>query len=625
MTEPNTNNLESLDATSPARASGPARAHPRRTESTQVETLNSVNHTVDNLGGATEADVSATEPAVDPAAVLLSLAWLGELTLDHVRRLHFPERREPTVRRLLARLKQHDPPLIQLRRRAARVSAGAGQRTATRTQEPVTRPLPGVWSLTPGGHELVRKHAQYPLKDTKAQYQARAVGNRRKQLLEHDLLLADLVVKMIELTRPCLSGIYVGHELRLDPDSPRPLMDGLIVLHFDGALILPGSVPWTKDLATPHERQVRCAIEIDRGTEPIATIAAKAHAYRNVFTNERWYAWWETRYGQRPVILWVVPDEARLQAVWHNWAQTWPEGWFTIATVADVTANCWHWYEQGRTTQRGLFANLGRTLARPVPTEPATLVTGFSTAATSGVLPAQPEPAARPAGVMSATVTPEVQPSVATPVPGIVIPPARPERIIEMPRPEEYGLMPTTRSRRTAILWWLWAALGWTLALTGLPLMTIWRLVTRWPNVTVGLSIAALVLAIGMQVEQIDAFRTIRWPAWPSYSTPPDATMLPLPQIAPIVEATPTPICTTARVKKTVITRLGKQVDVQWLNVRSTPSLEAQVVAVISAGSEVVRLEEAQDANGKRWAHVHASNGTQGWVSAAYLENNCLE
>jgi Replication-relaxation/Bacterial SH3 domain len=621
MTEPNTNNLESLDATSPARAPGPAPAHPRTTESTQVETLNSVNHTVNNLGGATEADISATEPAVDPASVLLSLSWLGELTLNHIRRLHFPERQEPTVRRLLTRLKQHDPPLIQLRRRAVRVSAEAENGRAAHIQEPVTRPLPGVWSLTPSGHELVRRHAQYPLKDAKAQYQARAVGQRRKQILEHDLLLVDLVVKMIEVTRQWLSGIYVGHDLRLDPESPRPVMDGLIVLHFEEGPLPPGSVPWTKDRATPHERQARCAVEIDRGTEPIATIAAKAQAYQSVFTNERWYAWWQARYAQRPVILWVVPDEARLEAVRQTWMQAWPDGRFMIATVQGVAEDRWLRYDQGRTSQRGLFANLARTQA--LPTAPAALVARFSTAATSGGLSAPPSPAAYPADAAPASVTPEVRPSMAAPAPLIVIPMAQPERIIEMPRPEEYQLLPMKRGQRAVPLRWLCATLQWTLALAGLASMAACRLVIRWPNVTVGLSIATLMLALGIQMYQTHTFEMISWPVWPSYPALADKPMVPLTSVVPILEATPGAVCTTARVRTNVTTRAGKPLDVQWLNVRSKPSLDAQIVTVVSAGSVLVRLENRQDQSGMAWTRVQTSEGRQGWASAAYLETIC--
>lgn len=53
--------------------------------------------------------------------------------------------------------------------------------------------------------------------------------------------------------RSKLSGFFVAHELRLDPQEKRPICDALVVMQF-GTFDLPNIVPWSSDPAIEDER-----------------------------------------------------------------------------------------------------------------------------------------------------------------------------------------------------------------------------------------------------------------------------------------------------------------------------------------------------------------------------------
>jgi hypothetical protein len=112
--------------------------------------------------------------------------------------------------------------------------------------------------------------------------------------------VAEAIVCLIEIGRRSkLSGLFVAHELRLDPQEKRPVCDALVVMQF-GTFDLPNLVPWSSDPAIEDESRFRFAIGADNDTEPLGVIAGKAHAYRKLAEDDAWAAWWTRQEGPLP-------------------------------------------------------------------------------------------------------------------------------------------------------------------------------------------------------------------------------------------------------------------------------------------------------------------------------------
>jgi hypothetical protein len=143
----------------------------------------------------------------------------------------------------------------------------------------------------------------------------RSIGLRTPQLLAHDRLVVETLTRMIELARPAgLSGVYVEREALLNPPSPKPRMDAVIVIRLDHRHPAPAAgVPWTAQASLPTERSYRFGLEIDNNTEGNNQIAVKALAYRHAAT-----AAWAQRPGAFPMPMWVTPRHERRDHVKHR-------------------------------------------------------------------------------------------------------------------------------------------------------------------------------------------------------------------------------------------------------------------------------------------------------------------
>jgi hypothetical protein len=315
--------------------------------------------------------------------LLLSYAWCVELTLEHLHRLHFVGRSKRTVEYALERL----------------VDAGwierHGRRGTSRvlhSERAIGRRLPMVWSLTPEGHAQLKRLEAYPFKDSKDQYPAKASSVRNERLREHDLLLSDLVVELIERGRERgLSGVFVGRELRLEVERARPLMDALLLLHFHDVPCAPNVVPWTKDKATSKEQTLRYAVELDTGSEAIATVVKKAEEYAAIIRpdNRAWFEWWYPRYGARPFVLLILPEnKSRFETVFEGWARAWPQGAWAMTTPSRLREDRWLTYnpQTKRRVEWSVFPS-------PKPTGEAQQLVTPSTRPTPAPAPAQPSQA----------------------------------------------------------------------------------------------------------------------------------------------------------------------------------------------------------------------------------------
>ena len=276
--------------------------------------------------------------------LLLSYAWCVELTLEHLHRLHYANRSKRTVQYALERLT--DAGWIERHERHGTSRPLHSEKASTHS---VPTRLPAVWSLTMEGHAQIKGLEAYPAKETKTQYPAKAGKARGERLREHDLLLSELVVELIERGRERgLSGIFVGRELRLSVERPRPLMDALLLLHFHDIPCAPNVVPWTKDKATTQEQTLRYAVELDTGSEAIATVVKKAEEYAAIIRpdNRAWFDWWYPRYGARPFVLLVLPEnKSRFETVFEGWARAWPEGAWAMTTPGRLREDRWVVYD----------------------------------------------------------------------------------------------------------------------------------------------------------------------------------------------------------------------------------------------------------------------------------------
>lgn len=280
------------------------------------------------------SDHRAKEPSMhhsgDLTNLLLGLAWLGEASSDHLRRLWAPhDQTDKGVRAALGELRRDG---YLSRRLWALPRKGGGP--------PVRQHA--MWALTAQGRALLRDHDLYP---------SRIYTPRARRLLPHDAMTSEGLTRLIELARPAgLSGVYIEREIRIDPARSRPVMDAICLLRTGGDYPHDDLVPWTRDPLLTGERSRRYAIETDRDSEALSVIAGKATSYRIALTHD-----WRTRYGGLPIPIWIVPHERRLNAIMDAWQRYWPEGKWLLTTDAQLHNDHWLEYFQGRTRVRRLF------------------------------------------------------------------------------------------------------------------------------------------------------------------------------------------------------------------------------------------------------------------------------
>jgi hypothetical protein len=267
----------------------------------------------------------------DLTNLLLGLAWCGELSSDHARRLWAPhDRTDFGVRAALTELRREGYVTC---RHWALPRPGGG---------PPLRQH-AMWALTARGREMLRDHELFP---------PQLYLPRSRRLLPHDAVTSEVLTRLIELARPAgLSGVYVEREVRIDPARSRPVMDAIVILRTGGGYVHDELVPWTRDPLVAGERRRRYAIENDRDSEAVSVIVGKAQAYRAALSLD-----WRARYGGLPIPLWVVPQERRLAHVMEAWRAHWPEGKWLITTDADLRRDCWREHYGGSVRERPLFA-----------------------------------------------------------------------------------------------------------------------------------------------------------------------------------------------------------------------------------------------------------------------------
>lgn len=331
---------------------------------------------------------------------MLSLAYLARLSQSQLARLINVSER--TMRR---RLSQDDDSLLR-KGWIERIDIGAYDEVGN-----VPQRRSSLWVLTDTGHAQIRNHPQYPLtalsKD--AQYPSRP-SLPRKRTVQHDLYVAETVIALIESARERtmgLSGVFTRFEMKLDPNHSAPIADAFVGIHQVAPQERGHPVPWVRDLPTLDERWLNYAVEVDMDTEALqSVIQGKALQYGRMFAEKRWRDNWIQRFAGLPLILWVVPNERRRDAIYRIWREVWPARGYLITTFDDLRKNCWVGHVFGETSTFELFVPLP---ARRPEAPPALPAPAPRIAAPPTVTP--PEPKQLPA---AATASEPNQPPVAS-------------------------------------------------------------------------------------------------------------------------------------------------------------------------------------------------------------------
>lgn len=335
-------------------------------------------------------------PEDQETGVLLSLAYLGQLTLAQLARLLLTSER--TIQRRLTQ----DADSLAKRGLIVRVD-----RAGARDENGMPTRGVAIWRLTDEGHRSIRTHAQYPSNNLghDVQYPARPAAIRKGRL-EHDAMVAETVVCLVEAARAQgsgLSGVFARLELKLNPFHSAPWADALVVCHITPEQPISHPIPWTRDLPTGGERDWVFMVELDRATEPLATIGGKAREYATMMADKRWRRHWEERFGKRqPRILWVVPDARRCTQVQKVWQEVWPGGQWYITTFEELRNNYWQRFRAG---ERGVVQFF-------TPPMPAAGSSGQAMTSGAGALQGTQGANATPQTIGAAGV-PAVQPSAA--------------------------------------------------------------------------------------------------------------------------------------------------------------------------------------------------------------------
>lgn len=301
--------------------------------------------------------------------VLRALAWCAPLTADQLRRMVAPAMLTDNFRkRVLKRLVAAN--LIES---FYHYLPGVMQSGRQLPPQRVGR----VWQLTKAGFATIAADDKAP----------RAPAIVRESVVRHDLVLSEVVTRIIEWTRPILSSLYLEQEERLDIQRRRPIADAMLVVRYDPSMVLPGIIPWKSMLPDPDEKARLYAIEIDRGTEEYRVTDEKAVNYRRVRTDPTFYE----RYGRLfPMLLITVPTTARLQR-WHaGWKERWPDGAWLITTEAGLARDEWFAHDRGQERLRTFVDGWTPGQSARQATTPPTTAEATGTAHAPSAVPQPP-------------------------------------------------------------------------------------------------------------------------------------------------------------------------------------------------------------------------------------------
>jgi hypothetical protein len=191
---------------------------------------------------------------------------------------------------------------------------------------------PYIYGLTPAGRDFLDSAQAEVDEGTLSQLKVRDPRVKRLSAsnLAHDLQVSWWCSALIEelrrnrfCTRLLVQVEFVAHETQR--------IDALVIARFSTKFPREagGGIPWfdgTTRLA--DEGEIRLALEVDRGTEPLRVLMEKGRAYRNL-TADGVYT---RRLGGAVIPVFLVPTARRARQIAAEWRHVWPEGWGVIST-----------------------------------------------------------------------------------------------------------------------------------------------------------------------------------------------------------------------------------------------------------------------------------------------------
>jgi hypothetical protein len=457
---------------------------------------------------------------------------------------------------------------------------------------------------------------------------ARPATPRQQRLIVHDLRTTEAIVRLIEIGRRSkLSGIYVAHELRLNPEEKRPICDALVVVQF-GTFDQPNLVPWSSDPVIEDEGQLRFAIEADNDTEPLGVIAGKARAYRRLDEDDAWAAWWMRQHGPLPIPLWVAPSEARATTIHNQWKRAWPDGKWIITTDAGFQRNELLKWEQHKEKQIALgFTRRQPQLPTPPtqpPAQPQQVVVPASPAPQQRA-PAAPLPSVAPSqpATVSGSTSATMQAPAASPQPA---PPrsSAPDAVTAQPLPPlptvaDYEAGRKLYSRRKPWLDISWKLLCWFGSLLWTMLRLPWRVlvaIARWcSHLDEETFFVAWRVSLAIALVAVPLYIWLAQPAWlldPLHAALPPVGVVTeaAPPAAPLPDTTlPASGCPTARV------------TARQVNLRAGPGREEMILRKLRLGELLtVRDCRGHEEDGYTWWQIVGEDGVEGWAATNWLE-----
>jgi hypothetical protein len=252
-----------------------------------------------------------------PFEILKSLAWLAPLKTDQLQRIVAPGMSgKHFSNRLLLPMQQRG--MIDADYLYTSIS------TPAKRQPP--RRVGKVWALTAAGFAESAGQGRMPHSPAKV----------RLALLEHDLMISEVVTRMIEWSRPYLSGLSLR---RLGRQAE--YADAVLIVDTTTQNGENGGVPWSRYVGAFGQHAPVYLLNVDSDQMSDACMVAKAQRYRAMQQRA-------TPAARIIMPVMVVPTSERLQRWQHVWRQIWPEGTWLITTEADLLRDQWVEFHTGR-------------------------------------------------------------------------------------------------------------------------------------------------------------------------------------------------------------------------------------------------------------------------------------
>jgi hypothetical protein len=257
------------------------------------------------------------------AELLQLLGRLEVMTTRQILAMAYPEKHPRTVLRYLERLVAEEV-IYRTSARYGMIYPRAG------TTTPMKHPY--IYGLTPHGRELLGSLQAESDETTLELLKVRDPKAKRltAATLAHDLQVSwwcSALIQELRRNRFC-SRVFVQVEF-VSHDAQR--IDALVIARFSTRYPreASGHIPWFDGTARlADEGEIRLALEVDRGTEPLRVLMEKGRIYRNLTAEGVYYR----RLGGAVVPVFLVPTARRASQIAAEWRHVWPEGWGVIST-----------------------------------------------------------------------------------------------------------------------------------------------------------------------------------------------------------------------------------------------------------------------------------------------------